>query len=63
MAYHPHYTLVMITKSTIAATCPQSAKILKTLYRSDVQGDLLEEVALMQDIKLAGLVVCPLHDN
>ena len=63
MAYHPHYTLVMVTKSTIVAICAQLVEILKTLYRSDVQGDLLEEVTLMQDIKLAGLVVCPLHDN
>ena len=62
MAYHPHYTLVMITKSTIAATCPQSAKILKTLYRSDVQSDLLEEVALIQDITPTDLVACASHD-
>ena len=61
MAYQPHYTLVMITKSTIVAICAQLVEILKTLYRSDVQSDLLEEVALMQDIKCTDLMACTSH--
>ena len=62
MAYQPHYTVAMITKLTIVAICAQLMEILQTLYRSDVQGDLLEEVALIQDIKRSDMVACALHD-